>query len=162
MTRPAPWRPSLRDGKVLLALAVGSLSIGWTLNRIRPDAVPIPYVPRKPVVVSGDLTLAEFSALTHDATALVLDARPGIFYELGHVPGALSLPEEDFAAAFPRFRDRLESARVVAVYCADPDCEDARQLQSHLTARGVANVAVYPDGWQGWSGAHRPAEKSAR
>src|SRR3989442_3295829 len=44
-----------------------------------------------------------------DHGALFLDARPLEFYRMGHIPGALPLPEDDFDRAFARLEPRLRS-----------------------------------------------------
>src|SRR4029450_4045371 len=45
-----------------------------------------------------------------DKGALFLDARPIDFYKMSHIPGARSLPEEDFDRAFAEIEPRLREA----------------------------------------------------
>ena len=92
---------------------------------------------------------------------IILDARPEVFYQLGHVPGALSLPREDFEAGYGRLRELLEKdpSRPIAVYCADMSCEDSELVAGALTQLGFLHVAVFKGGWEAWSEAHLPQEK---
>ena len=50
--------------------------------------------------------------------ALFLDARPLDFYKMGHIPGALPLPLEDFKTAFAHLEPTLRQRFDIVVYCA--------------------------------------------
>lgn len=89
--------------------------------------------------------------------ALFLDARPRAFYQMGHVPGALSLSEEDFDAAFTRLEDRLRSRFDVIVYCSGFGCEASHVVARKLKARGIP-AAVLDEGWPAWTGAGYPVK----
>jgi predicted sulfurtransferase len=58
---------------------------------------------------------------------LVLDARPEIFHRLGHVPGALSLPRDDFETGYAALKEKLEADRSqpIVIYCSSASCEDS-------------------------------------
>jgi rhodanese-related sulfurtransferase len=81
--------------------------------------------------------------------ALFLDARPFDFYELGHVPGALSLPEEEFEAAAARLEPELRRRPDIVVYCSGEGCEASHIVARRLRGRGIA-AAVLQDGWPAW------------
>ena len=93
------------------------------------------------------LSLEEFQARRKDMT--VVDARPEVFYRLGHVPGALSLPRERFEAAYRALGARMTKGRPVVVYCASRSCEDAELVRSALLSLGYAQVEVFAGGWAG-------------
>lgn len=90
--------------------------------------------------------------------ALVLDARPRAFYDMGHVPGALPLPEDDFDRAFASVEDRLRSHFDIIVYCSGYGCE-----ASHIVARKLAGkrirAAVLHEGWPAWTDAGYPVKE---
>jgi len=105
------------------------------------------------------LTLEEFSEFV-DKGGLVLDARPEIFHRLGHVPGAISLPRDDFENAYAALRARLEAdkARSLAVYCSGSSCEDSELVKKSLAALGFTQVAIFKGGWSEWQTAGKPEE----
>ena len=90
--------------------------------------------------------------------ALVLDARPRAFYDMGHVPGALPLPEDDFDRTFASIEDRLRSHFDIIVYCSGYGCE-----ASHIVARKLAGkrirAAVLHEGWPAWTDAGYPVKE---
>jgi rhodanese-related sulfurtransferase len=90
-----------------------------------------------------------------DRGALFLDARPADFYPLGHVPGALSLPEDDFDRAFARLEGPLRSRFDIVVYCSGFGCEASHIVARRLREKGVA-AAVLVDGWPAWTDAGYP------
>ena len=90
--------------------------------------------------------------------ALVLDARPRAFYDMGHIPAALPLPEDDFDRAFASLEDRLRSHFDILVYCSGYGCE-----ASHIVARKLAEkkirAAVLHEGWPAWTDAGYPVKE---
>jgi len=105
------------------------------------------------------LTLEEFSEFV-DKGGLVLDARPEIFHRLGHVPGAISLPRDDFENAYATLRATLEAGktRPLVVYCSGSSCEDSELVKKSLVALGYTQVAIFKDGWSEWQAAGKPEE----
>jgi 3-mercaptopyruvate sulfurtransferase SseA len=121
--------------------------------------------PEKSSVQAGhqnSLSLDEFRKVVASKQSLILDARPEIFYRLGHVPGALSLPREDFEKAYARLRASLErngkNAGIV-VYCSDISCEDSKLVQEALLRLGYSDVKLFAGGWEEWTGERLPEEK---
>jgi len=105
------------------------------------------------------LTLEEFGHFARDG-GLVLDARPEIFHRLGHVPGAISLPRDDFENAYKVLREKLEAdkTRPIAVYCSGASCEDSELVKKSLAALGFTQVSIFRGGWSEWQGAGKPEE----
>ena len=65
---------------------------------------------------------------------LILDARPAVFYELGHIPNAVSLPLVNFEVSFDRINKEynLKKFKQIIVYCSDRDCDDSVKLAKKL------------------------------
>jgi rhodanese-related sulfurtransferase len=171
-----PASAFVRDLTVIAILACAALMVGWALDRTRSYPLPLAYlspvarvqqaavvldsrageVPRGAVRVIG---LAEFRTLVEGKRGLVLDARPAIFYQLGHVPGALSVAREEFGRDYRAQRAVLEPARSgpLAVYCSGPDCEDSQMVADALARLGYRRVLVFRGGWDEWTQAGLPA-----
>lgn len=159
-----------------------ALCLGVLLNQFRDHPLPLIYqdketrlqtaVERLAIAVvdmpAGEeveklaefLSLEEFSAFVDAGTGLVLDARPEIFHRLGHVPGAISLPREDFETAYTGLRARLENdkGQPLVLYCASASCEDSELLKRSLRALGFNNIAIFKGGWSEWTAAGKPEE----
>ena len=133
-----------------------------SVQAILPPKTPEPMPIKVAVEVApAALSLEEFQEFAKARRGLVLDARPEIFYRLGHVPYALSLPREAFDKAYARLRGKLESDLAVplAVYCSSATCEDSELIQKALQKLGYTHVAVFRGGWSEWSAAHLPEER---
>ncbi len=63
------------------------------------------------VDLPGEITLDQMSDLVDEKKVLILDARPEIFHRLGYIPGALSLPRDDFENAYKILQSRLRAIR---------------------------------------------------
>src|ERR1043165_6659086 len=72
------------------------------------------------LIQPGDQTVdaATAKAKLDKGATLFLDARAQPFYEMGHIPGALVLPEPEFDAAFAKLEPTLRQSLDIVVYCA--------------------------------------------
>ena len=90
-----------------------------------------------------------------DRGALFLDARPVAFYEMGHIPGALPLPEDDFDSAFAGLEPRLRSRFDLVVYCSGFGCEASHIVARKLREKGI-QAAILHEGYPAWTDARYP------
>ncbi len=186
-TRRGWWRTILADLACLTLLAAVSLAVGVWVNGTRLH--PLPWSYRSPaqrlqelvlnlqasatpgtagtplaVTASTPVDLEAFQAFVSQGKGTVIDARAAEFYQQGHVPGALSLPRETFAADYMRVKGRLESRRAggIIVYCSEADCPDAATIAGVLARLSYEHVRVYPGGWEEWSHAGLPVESTPK
>ena len=92
-----------------------------------------------------------------DKGAIFFDARPLDFYGLSHIPGARSLPEDGFEAAFGRLEPLLRSRFDLVVYCTAM-CEASHQVARRLKERGI-QAAILIDGLPAWTDAGLPVRQ---
>jgi rhodanese-related sulfurtransferase len=92
-----------------------------------------------------------------DRGALFLDARPVDFYKMGHIPGALPLPEPDFDRAFAALEPRLRWHFNLVVYCSGYGCEASHDVARRLRAKGI-HAAILSEGWPAWTDAGYPVK----
>ena len=95
-----------------------------------------------------------------DKGALFLDARAVDFYKMGHVPGALPLPEDDFEKAFERLEPTLRSRFDLVIYCSGYGCEASHIVAGKLKQRGI-QAAILNEGWPAWTDAGHPVKEGA-
>ena len=109
----------------------------------------------------GDVDTAEMMSLSSTRSVLILDARPEIFYRLGHIPSALSLPRDDFEKEYQALQTTLQAHRdkPVVVYCSDNGCHDSQMVADALQKLGFANVRLFRGGWSDWESSNLPEEK---
>jgi 3-mercaptopyruvate sulfurtransferase SseA len=106
------------------------------------------------------LSLEEFTDVVEKQSGTILDARPQIFYRMSHVPGALSLPRDDFENGYSTIRTRLRTdlGHPIVVYCADTSCTDASLVKKSLNALGHSNVGIFSGGWREWTQSGKETE----
>ena len=169
----------LRDATSLWIIITVSLCVGLLLNAFREKPLSLIHqskTQRLQLAVSmisrtqvapplralpTNLSLEQVQQIVEEKHCLVLDARPELFYRLGHLPGAFSLPREDFEAGYRKLSARIEANKNIAivVYCSGISCEDSRLVQEAFRKLGYTNVAVFAGGWDEWTGADLPEEK---
>ncbi len=165
------------------ATATASLCLGLLFNQLRDQPFPLYYQSKKirleeaierlstetaAVAISSGpslpktLTVEDVASYIFEGKGLILDARPDIFYRLGRIPGALSLPREDFESAYQTLKERLEvnRAQPIVVYCSSASCEDATLLRDGLEKLGYTNLSIFTGGWAEWTRAEKPEERN--
>jgi rhodanese-related sulfurtransferase len=165
----------LRDLVSVALLAIAALAAGLAMNRF--SAAPLPMVYQTPeqrfdaelttlvaappfkIASAATVALDEFRSAVDRKSALILDARPSVFFENGHVPGALNLARDDFAQDYRRLAGVLQAThdKPIIVYCSGGDCHDSRLVANALLSLGFSNVRVFTGGWDAWSAAGLPA-----
>jgi rhodanese-related sulfurtransferase len=92
------------------------------------------------------ITRAEFAErLRREPRPVVLDVRPAAEFLAGHVPGALSVPPDELAAAV----QRLPAGSDVVAYCRGPFCIYADDAVRVLRVRGHRAMRL-EDGFPEW------------
>jgi rhodanese-related sulfurtransferase len=165
----------LRDLVGVVLLAVAALLVGLAMNRFSAAPLPIVYqtpeqrfdaelttlisAPPFKIAPAATIGLDKFRAAVDSKSALILDARPSVFFEKGHVPNAINLARDDFAHDYRRLTGVLEANRdkPIIVYCSGGECHDSKLVANALLSLGFSDVTVFTGGWDAWSAAGLPA-----
>jgi len=169
-----------RDIQGVWFIATLSVCLGLLLNQLHNQPLPLAYqskierlrqavahlsgddLPQNLTLAGKELSLSEFQKFVKNKQGLILDARPEIFHRLNHVPGARSLPRDDFENAYNHLKETLEKDKnqPLVVYCSGASCEDSEMVQQALVKLNFTNVAVFRGGWSEWTQAGLPEEKT--
>lgn len=90
---------------------------------------------------------------------LIAEALPAMYYDSGHLPGAVNLPHDEVDALAPALIPDM--ATEVVVYCANAQCQNSHIAARRLIALGYTNVSVYVEGKHDWTEAGLPVESVA-
>lgn len=127
---------------------------------------PAEPAPKKPVRMNdrgkvSSISLTDLFALQQSGQVLIYDARPGFFYNLGHLPGASSLPkmncDEQITKREAEIKAALAEKKTIVVYCTNLLCPDARTVANHLAGFGYSS-SVLTGGWDSWKESGLPTE----
>ena len=169
--KPAPLAPvggsgSPRSGTFtrdivgVICLAVASLLTGLAINHLRAAPLPLVYqtpeqrlaaelttlveAPAFRLSDADTISLDQFRGMVGDHQTIILDARAAPFYQQGHIPGALNLSRDDFAADYRRLRPTLDASKdkSFVVYCSGGDCHDSRMVASALLSLGFSSPGL--------------------
>ena len=139
--------------RILAVVAALSAYSAWSMSA--RDAQP--FVPAGSTTVEFPagvrlirLDDAEKLWRERDSGTVFVDVRSPFDYEFGHIEDALSLPESEFEAKFPAFKDHLQRARTIVVYCKSPDCGLSLWTAIRLHNEGLTQTVIFPEGWNAW------------
>jgi len=146
----------------MLAMAAASIVLGLGVNFFSRE--PLPLLRSLAPAAATDVPVGEVDAdfvlqAGNASGTLLLDARAAAAYRAGHIPGALSLPLEKFAATFAELEPRLRESRLLVLYCSDRNCGDSSELARRLWDKGLKNLLLYKGGMEDWSGRGHGAER---
>ena len=88
---------------------------------------------------------------------VVLDVRPAVEYEAGHIAGALSIPLEDLE----KHLSEIPGDREIVAYCRGPYCVLAAEAVRLLRQNGRRAIR-FSEGYPEWRGAGLPVETAER
>ncbi len=158
-------------------LLAGCLIGGLVLNATRSAPLPLIYTSPetrlnqtveelRPLATASlalgeDVELEEMQKISSNHGALILDARPEIFYRLGHIPSAVNLPHDDFEKSYQALQSNLQSHRnqLIVVYCSGLRCPDSQLVAAALQKLGYPHLRIFRGGWNDWQSANLPEEK---
>ena len=110
-------------------------------------AVPARIAPEKIITVDE---VARLVALGSEVESFELvDSRPLVLYDEGHIPGAVSIPYREFnafAGKLPKEKDKL-----VIFYCGSRACRLGRYSAGKAEKMGYTRVKVFADGLHAWN-----------
>jgi rhodanese-related sulfurtransferase len=96
-----------------------------------------------------ELPRTEVQRLLKRGEAVLVDVRPAVEFESGHIPGAIAIPIEELES---RANELPRDKRIVA-YCRGTFCLFADEAVSLLRKRGFDAVRL-EGGWPEWSTEH--------
>ena len=137
------------------ALSGYSLWAEWERKPVLPPAPPDSFVADIPL-----LRIAEADSLWRRNSTLFIDVRPRFDFEVGHIPGAINLPDAEFETLWPTLRSRLERAEALVVYCSSTQCGKSLWCAIRLRQQGLTQTKIYPEGWNEWVNSGRPVVRS--
>ena len=147
-------------------IALGLASCAQPVPQAAAPAPPV-AADKKPVRMNerGKITsisLTELFALQQADQVLLYDARPGFFYHLGHLPGAISLPksadcDEQITERKAEIKAALAAKKTIVIYCTNLTCPDARTVAIHLAGFGYSSSTL-TGGWEAWKESGLPTE----
>jgi rhodanese-related sulfurtransferase len=145
-------------------LVVLACAVALAVNASRPDGLPLLLraVPCAGIPVAWWDKLHQ-SALPETPYAfwkhrgLFLDGRPHADYIFNHIPGAYSLPDDDFTKAYADLGGLKKGPPLVIYGSADP-CDPALRVAKRLAVEYGYAVCLLPGGFPAWQKAGYPLQ----
>lgn len=132
--------------------ASASPVIPQTTTKKEPELVKLQQQSSKPIKVN-ETPIEKVFELQQTGSVLLIDTRPPIFYTLGHIDGAYSLPLKSFDKSFESSKMTIDSAieahKSIVIYCQNEKCPDSYIMAKKLIKMGY-DVSIFKGGWELW------------
>ena len=136
----------------VLILLIATLMVGLIINQFHPNGI-------RWALLSPDfshttnsvefINLPDAFSLIIDGQAIAIDVRETDAFEIDHLPGAISMPWQQFIRS-PEIISQLDNEMTYIIYCFDPDCYEAKTFAGLLQKNGFRKTKVLYDGFSGW------------
>ena len=145
--------------KVLEAIGIifCTTLIALLTNSFRSDHLPLirAETPAQQLFLGNDpgediISLQVFLKKLDQPGVIVLDARDPEDFREGHVPGAKSLPYDEFSDDSVFVLQDIPFDLEVITYCEGMNCSLAEDLADLLKEMGFLDVRVFAGGWEEW------------
>jgi len=156
----------------VIILTTISVTVGVGANQLREKPLALLYKDKKERIAAEverilaseakdtaahselpkELDYAAMKEIVENGGVIILDARPPLFYRLGHIPNSLSLPRDEFEEGYKAIKEILEADknRQLVIYCANESCKDAELVYEALKKLGYTRISIYVGGWSEW------------
>lgn len=104
-----------------------------------------------------EVTTDELKQILNEARIPVIDVRPPKEYEVSHIPGAVSIFENEIDRMVKVAPDKTSGP---VLYCNGPFCHKTSRVAEKLTQKGYENVRKYQQGLPVWRAFGNTAETS--
>jgi rhodanese-related sulfurtransferase len=106
--------------------------------------------------MSQVITRDELQAAIEAGTVTVVETLGPMYYENGHLPGAVNLPHTEVDALADALLPDKDAA--IVTYCSNELCRNSSIVQAQLLARGYTDVRKYTEGKDDWIAGGLPLE----
>jgi rhodanese-related sulfurtransferase len=154
--------------KKTFLLLVVSAALGLAIHHsflwktLKGDLIvqPLEETPQAKMAAARKISLEEARKRFDGKTATFVDARAPLYFQVGHIPGAISFPREAFEAN-PDLSPLLpHQGKRLVIYCNGIDCPDSGLLAAYLDRAGFRQLEIFEGGWPDWEQAGFPVEKN--
>jgi rhodanese-related sulfurtransferase len=81
---------------------------------------------------------------------MIIDSRPAARkYDVGHIPGAVNIPETQFDSLAPKLLP-ADKSMLLIFYCEGPECSLSHKGAFKAEKLGYTNIVVYTNGYPEW------------
>lgn len=126
------------------------------VTQVKNTPAKKPTAEVKKSVMPGAITsldIGQVFTMKESGKAVVIDVRPPLYYRLGHINGAESMPlikyDKIIAAKRPQLDAAVKDGKVIVLYCQNSNCPDAHKTAVKLAKLGYS-ASVFRGGWEEW------------
>src|SRR3954451_25076869 len=102
-------------------------------------------------MAASTITRTELQDLIASGEVTVVETLGSMYFDSGHLPGAINIPHTDVAQLAPRLLPDKDAT--IVTYCSNTDCRNSGIAQAQLTSMGYTDVRKYAEGKVDWEAA---------
>jgi rhodanese-related sulfurtransferase len=92
----------------------------------------------------------QYAVIPARTDVMIIDSRPAARkYDIGHIPGAVNIPDTQFDALAPKLLP-ADKSMLLIFYCEGPECSLSHKGAFKAEKLGYTNIMVYTNGYPEW------------
>jgi rhodanese-related sulfurtransferase len=103
-----------------------------------------------PALAFSYISVSEARQMAEKGEAIIIDVRQQLYYEEGHIPGALLMSLDNLEELVRSGRAPVATSDMLILYCDCPEEESSLMAASILEHYGFSRIYVMRGGWQAW------------
>lgn len=154
---------TVKDIQGCVYILTASLVLGLGINAFSPAGIPFfgQWDKTAGTIMAGSNSAGAVHAaqinnplkvkqMIDSGNTVIVDVRRADMYDLGHLPGALCFPLNEFDQVIDRFQQTIKKDTPVLLYCSGVTCRDSHTFGGRLIKLGYTDVTVYSGGYSEW------------
>jgi rhodanese-related sulfurtransferase len=154
------FKEALREAGILIlvACALGLVYTSATEKGMFARSPRSKTAQRTDIPTPSMISRNEAKSLFDSGSAVFVDARHDIDFNLGHIQGALNVPLKDYDVK-KSVLSGIPKDHLIIAYCDGSECNSSIELSVKLMKDGYKNVRIFFGGWREWVDANLPIER---
>jgi rhodanese-related sulfurtransferase len=103
---------------------------------------------------TSTITRSELEAAIAAGEVVVVETLGPMYYESGHLPGAINIPHTKVGELAPELLPDRDAT--IVTYCSNTACQNSSAVQAQLRSLGYTDVRKYAEGKDDWNAAGLP------
>ena len=95
-----------------------------------------------------------------DKMRMIIDVRHSDDFALGHLPGAVSYPLDEFDNQIQKILLGIKRAEPLLIYCSGPECNMSHIFAERLTHLKYTDIKIFSGGYRAWKDSGQRIEKN--
>ena len=135
----------------ILLTAVAAAPLAYSTTAVAEQAAAAPAKANYYTKLVDIDFVKKYAVIPARDDVMIIDSRPAARkYDIGHIPGAVNIPDTQFDELAPKMLPP-DKSKLLIFYCEGPECGLSHKGAFKAEKLGYTNIVVYTEGYPEWA-----------